>query len=386
MKAISLRQFATLVAHHGPSVSIYLPLHGEQRDRVGDHVLLAKATGQARQELLTMGCARPDVERILAPAYDLPEQAIWRSRRHSLVMLLGLNTQHIISLETEVPFEMDADYRFHLRPLIPWLVESDAFYLLALSEKHAQLYVGDSDKLTELPVTNLPANMQAAVQHTDVQRFQCVTSGGAISTGGRTSTFHGQGGRPDSNKVDLQEYIQRVAHVVDDYLSGQSRPLVLATTAGTAAAWRATSHYAHALQATVEGCPDLSTASLLHETAWPHVMQAMQSGQCERFEKLCHGKSSSLVVEDLARVVPAACSGRVEIMLIDGSKPVYGCLDSANESVEVYSDPTLGDTDLVDLAAVETVKHGGLVFPKSAACGNKPATAPTSCVKALLRY
>lgn len=379
MKAITRDTFVNWARYGGPCASIYLPVHPNGQDRLGDSIALHHATGQARAQLLAMGCSQGLTEQILAPTRDLLDSELWRNRSQAIALLLNAETQLFLTLDLPLQLEVAGDNRFHLRPLIPLLVDSDQFYLLTISENHVQLYAGNSTCLSEVTVPELPANKDAAIQQDDVQREQCATSTIATGTGRRASHFHGQGGRPDSSKSELQEFVTRVVRAVENHLHDEHHPLVLATTDYLASNWKNATHYSNTLYPAIGGCPDRHSRAELHSMAWPVVLQSLRKQHTARFEQLRRGKSNSLVMTSIEQILPAAIAGRVDALMLDASRPLYGDWDESTRTVETYADTGLGDCDLLDYAATETARHGGSIYP----CEH---TENTEQLCALLRY
>ena len=68
------------------------------------------------------------------------------------------------------------------------------------------------------------------------------------------------------------------------------------------------------------------------------------------------------VASSLREIVPAAISGRISALFIDCHNSRWGRYDPANHSVVLHLQREPGDQDLVELAAVETMRNGGEVF------------------------
>ena len=64
-------------------------------------------------------------------------------------------------------------------------------------------------------------------------------------------------------------------------------------------------------------------------------------------------------------IVKAARYARVETMFLPASGEVWGRFDEAKDQVTVRGTPEAGDADLLDQAAVDTLRNGGAVFTLS---------------------
>jgi hypothetical protein len=77
-----------------------------------------------------------------------------------------------------------------------------------------------------------------------------------------------------------------------------------------------------------------------------------------------HESSSSdeLAGVDIREIVPAACNGRIDTLLLSRDDDVWGQYDRESEAVQIHRDGRrLGDEDLLDLAAVESLLSGARV-------------------------
>ena len=87
------------------------------------------------------------------------------------------------------------------------------------------------------------------------------------------------------------------------------------------------------------------------------------------------------MASSLRDIVPAAISGRVAALFIDCRRHRWGQYDPANHAVVLHMQQEPGDRDLVELAAVETMRNGGDVFdlrPEESGAG--------ASAEALLRF
>jgi hypothetical protein len=81
-------------------------------------------------------------------------------------------------------------------------------------------------------------------------------------------------------------------------------------------------------------------------------------------------------------VVPAAAFGRVEVMFVVLDERLPGVFDQKKNQVTVTTDGDPASEDLLDLAAVETVKNGGRVH----AVKKERMPEEHAAVAAILRY
>jgi hypothetical protein len=60
--------------------------------------------------------------------------------------------------------------------------------------------------------------------------------------------------------------------------------------------------------------------------------------------------------------VRAACEGRVETLFLPAGVQCWGRYDPAEGHLEMHEAPMPGDDELLNLTAVQTLRHGGTVY------------------------
>jgi hypothetical protein len=118
-----------------PCVSLYAQFHPTNLEGKGDVLRWEQLVNQASEQLNQHGVPHKNINDLLAPARALPNTEHWRDRKQSLAMFLSESLQEIYHFSGEGTEEAWGDKRFHIRPLISRMLDSDRFYLLALSEK-----------------------------------------------------------------------------------------------------------------------------------------------------------------------------------------------------------------------------------------------------------
>lgn len=144
--------------------------------------------------------------------------------------------------------------------------------------------------------------------------------------------------------------------------------------------------YANVLSDSVSGNPDDLSDTQLHEKAWPFVeahITAKRQNELSRWEEAAH---TELGGTDLEEIVTAAHDGRVDTLYVQADHDAWGTFDPDGRSVSLAEEATAENYDLIDLAAIKTLRADGRVVvvtdPDSplASCGAaaifRYATAP----------
>jgi hypothetical protein len=351
----------------GPHVSIFLPTHGpgaEQQDPIRLRNLLREAERRLATDL-----RHSETRELLAPGLELAaDAAFWRQAAAGGLALLLAGDARRLRLPYRPRQLVVVGDRFHLKPLLPLLWGDGRFYLLALSQHRVRLFEGDRDSLRELELPGVPAGLDEAMRLDDRdEQLQLHQSGPARPGGRPAAVFHGHGVGADDAKDRLLRFFREVNHGVRHAVGDGRAPLVLAAVDYLRPLYRAASTYPQLLERGLSGNPDHLGARELHRRAWALVADRFRSdqravaGRCRALER--RGRATS----DLRRIVPAALGGRVESLLVPMGAEQWGTVDPATGAAQLHRRARPGDVDLLDLAAVETLRHGGTAYPLPAA-------------------
>jgi len=346
----------------GPCVSLFTPMHVKDRNAMEDPVRLRELADEAQKALEDAGLRRSEAETLLAPLRDLPEgKKSWQHRGRSIAFFSAPGFHRIIHTAAELQPLVQVIDHFYVLPLVPHVTDSERFFVLAISQNGARFFEGDCERLREESLAGIPKNLEAAIDIEYPEHSQRYHSGDAGSRGKRMAQHHGQGGKPEVIKDDMRQFLRQVAAAVDKRLRNERAPLVLATVEPTVPMWREASDYKFQLDDFVGGNPDHLSPAELHAKAWPLVKPALGAYRkwCEQRMAQSHGAK---LASSLREIVPAAVSGRVSALFIDCKRSRWGRYDPANNAVVLHKRREPGDQDLVELAAVETMRNGGDVF------------------------
>ncbi len=106
----------------------------------------------------------------------------------------------------------------------------------------------------------------------------------------------------------------------------------------------------------------------------PYVLQAWQDAAAQYREYAATRRASN----DVRKIVPAAYDGRIESLFVASDQEQWGTFDPATYTIHVHREAKFRDEDLLDLAAAQTLLHGGSVYAVERA--NMPDTALVAAV------
>lgn len=120
------------------------------------------------------------------------------------------------------------------------------------------------------------------------------------------------------------------------------------------------------------------TAETLREKAWaivePVILQAQQQTAAS-YRDFANTERTS---NNSSEIVPAAYYGRVASLFVANDQEQWGSFDPASDTLQIHEPAQPGDEDLLDLAATQTLLHGGSVYAVDQS--DMPDEAPLAAV------
>jgi len=369
MDTLDRETLLALARHTGwPSVSIYMPTHPIPIEAEPDPIVLKNLLKSAEESLIAADVRSAEIDSMLAPARALlADSTVWRSGGAGLAVFMAEDTFHAFRSDDSFPELCSVGERFVIRPLLPAFTIGGRFYVLALSQKRIRLLEGSREEVKEIDLAGVPESLAEALKYDDYERqvqFHSRTPAGASGKGRRPAIFHGHGGAPDVAKDNVLRYFRLVAKGIHEFLRDDDAPLVLAGVEYLLPIYREVNSYPHLVEQAVLGNPDELSASELHATASellePHFHAEFETDRAD-FARLSGTGSASA---DMHEIIPAAHEGRVRVLFVSDRDSTWGQFDPSSGRVDVHEDAQPSDWDLTDLAAAETLLHGGIVHAR----------------------
>jgi len=365
MKPLSTEDFQELVQRQeDPSVSIYLPLKRGGADAKQNQIRLKNAVREATRRVQDVGMRKNEAEDLLEPASDLlHDSPFWKNDADGLALFIAPNYFRYYRVPTEFPERVVVSNWFHIKPLIPLVSNDGKFYVLALSKKQVRLLQCTHYSQREVPLPdetpeNIDDELQGEVREKHLQHHT-----GSPDQGGQ-GIIHGQGDSPDKavEKRKAALFVKHVQKGVQKLLGGSKAPLVLAGLSDLRSMYRHASSYSGLMEESIDDEPQKYSNNELREGAWelvqPHFEEA-QRGAVETYQRLAESDRAS---HDVEEIVTKAYQGVVQFLLLDLDHQIWGTFDPETGDVTTHEDEESGDEDLVDIAAIYTLMHGGKTY------------------------
>jgi hypothetical protein len=373
MNALSKNELKTLIRYQNdPCLSIFLPTHRRAGpDIQQDPLRLKNLLHQAQDLLLARIPESTQVEAFLKPiAALLTNRPIWEHPNEGLAVLRSPDLFRCYQLPFIFKEQIIVSQHFYLKPLLPVLTADRYFYILALSQNEVRLLQATHFGVTEIPLPeSVPTSMASAIKYDQPEPMVESHSSASTTTRGkggrRPMIFHGQGAAgPANEKQILLHYFQQIDRGLHELLRDETAPLVLAGVEFLLPIYHEANTYPHLLPEGVLGNPERLKGrdEILREQAWPIVESSVLKERQDALAQFEEYQDTDRTSSNVSALVPAACYGQIESLFVALNQEQWGTFNPTTYTLDLHETAVPGDEDLLDLAARETILHGGAVY------------------------
>lgn len=378
MEMLSRRDLNDLIAAGGPCcVSLYMPTHRTGGPEVReDGTRFANLIRKAEEAARTKGVKGLKLQSIVDSLHELRRDGtFWQTQADGLAIFFDgfeRDGRRVYRLPVSVKEQVVVGERLHVRPLLPLFEGDGRFYVLAVSQNTVRLFEGSRFRVTQLDDDRLPRNMKEALnidEYVQSLQFQSMRRGGPGPDAGRGQVaFHGHGGsNADVKKSDeLLPYFRRIDDALREMVGTEETPLVFAGIEYYFPMFKEACRYANLVEEPITGAIETVGPQELHDRAWPLVEGRFRRVRDAELGHLRTPQDPRPHSTDLAEILCGAKLGRVETLFLAQDREEFGhvkCDGETGELREEVHSPVDGPgEDLLNVAAVETLRTGGKVF------------------------
>jgi hypothetical protein len=365
-----------------PAVSLYLPTHVAGREIRQDAIRLKNLTAQMA-ERLRAEWRRSEADAFLAPAASLAaDEDFWRHQENGLAVFLAPGFTRVHKLPLAVAEEAVLGPHFHIKPLLPILDDAGPFRLLAISARHSRLYQGSRWTFAEVEGIDLPQGIGVIAGITQYENTHYAAPTGRRSGGLDKAQSLGETPE-DLRKTELIELLHRIAAKVEAHVTAKPMPLILAGHPEIQGHFREIASWRELWPEGIAANPEAMRPDELHRRAYAVIAGKCEAARTEALGRLnaLLGTRNSKATTRPEEIVKAARDGRVDTLFVSGDEHLWGTFDQAQDRVLAHGNPAPGDVDLLDYAAIMTLRQGGHVTMVE-----RPALPPEARGAAILRY
>jgi hypothetical protein len=369
MKTLSASELRVLMEQQqGPCISLFLPTHRAGGDTQQDPLRLRQQLRAVENRLLLKDLRSTQVQALLEPIQALlDDEQFWLHRSSGLAVFRSPELLRAYWLPYPFKEQVIVTNHFYLKPLLPLATNDGRFYILALSQKEIRLLESTHYNVNEVELPEgVPHRLADAMKYKEPEnelQYHSSSSGAVLGKGGRRATiFHGQGVGTDDEKQNILRYFQQVDRGLHARLGDEQVPLVLAGVEYLFPIYREANTYPHLLDEGVAGNPDRESAEALRTRAWAVVEPYFMRAREEAVASYRAYAGSERASNDLRVIIPAAYYGQIACLFVAADQEQWGTFNPATTTLHVHREPRFQDDELLDMAATQTLLHGGAVY------------------------
>jgi len=367
MDTLTVKEIKSLIENrNGICLSIYVPTFVSGKEVEQNQIRFKNLVRKAEEQLKANGMRPNEIAHLIEPLNKyVNDSMFWKYQSHGLAIFRTKDDFQSYRLPLNFKELAVVTDRFHVKPLLPLFNSDGQYYLLAFSKGRIRLLQGSRFGASEIDLSGIPKNLQEALKF-DVYSKELQFQTGTPRHGAkRDAIFFGGGSNEPDEKNELLLYFQQVDKGLHEYLKESKAPLVLAGVDYLIPIYKEANKYTQLADKHMSGNPDLLSPQELHEKAWELVKPIFyeeQSKALEKFNQLS-GSHSKLASLEIAEIISAALSKRIELLFVSNDLQVWGKFNSKTLQAEIHDSQSEGDEDLLDFAAVHTLINGGTVYP-----------------------
>lgn len=343
---------------HPVSVSIYIPTHRSEPEVQQDPIRYKNVLAEVEKELAVKDVAQADIDAIMEKARSLLDDPhFWRHNDNGLALFLTPDFFEHYKLPISFEERFLVDEYFLISPLIRMISLEGSFCVLAVSQKNVRLLKCTRNSTEQISLSEAPESMD------DFRRFDLYQKSVQQHSGQGQGTpiFHGHGGGDDDNKV-LLDYLKTIENEVTKEMNKRMDPLVIAGVENAVAHYRKVNNYPRLMDESVTKNPDPLSDKELRDHAWEYIEAYYLKDMFEDLKRLGDLTGSDKVSDDLSTIVEDAFYGKIDCLFIPAGSEKWGTFEPELSDTGEEGLITPKHTDLLNLAAMYTLKKGGDVY------------------------
>lgn len=346
-------------------ISLFMPTHRAGRETEQNPIRFKNLLREVEERLSAKGLRTPEVLEILKePRRLLEDGGFWRRQSDGLAVFFSEDVFHLFRLPIQFTELTVITDRFHVKPLLPLLTSDGTFHILTISQNRLRLLEGTRHTVDEIDLGDTPETLAATFPGGFPKKQLQFYTGTPSGSGTRAPLFHGHDPGDDMKK-HIRQWFRTIDKAVVKLLSDASSPLVLAGVDSLFPLYKEVNTYPHLVDEGIPGNPDEMKPEDFLAPAWAivePVFNKEREAGLARYRQLAGTGQTTI---DVAEAVLAAHHGRVAVLFVAVGVQVWGRFDPENNRVDLHATPQLGDEDLLDFTAIQTLLKGGAVFAVS---------------------
>lgn len=344
-------------------VSIYIRTHrnGSAENQYLDKTALKNELKKAKEDLKLFQLDDTEAEEYLKEATALLDNSdFWKDQSDGLALFIYNNQVNYYLLPAKFKNYTFVSNHLFLKPLSVMLKSEGRHFIMNLSIGNITFYEATQHSITPINIEGLiPQSLEESVgsetEESTIQHHSGNGKGDAI--------FHGHGkGEGSEKKVELLKLFRDVNNGLMKMINDEDVPLILACVDYLYPIYKEANTYNHLHDQFISGNHDYTEPIELKERSWKIIQPMFDKKKAASLENFDLAQSNGNGSDNLEKIVPAAVAGRISDLFYVANEEVWGLYDSTKHEIRIDDVHKTANTDLVNMAIEETIKHGGEVY------------------------
>ena len=342
---LTLDELLSLVHEHiGVCLSMYMPTHWKGPETQQNQIRFKNLFREAEKQLAQRDLRPSEIKEFLSPAQELmSDELFWRNQHKGFALFLSPDTFRTYKSPEPFPELVVLSERFHLKPLIEIMSRDVTFLILAVSLRKIRLFECNRWNKKEISLPGVPQSLPEALDIDDFEKKLQLHTGA------------------EDTKLLASRFFQQVDRGLQEFLRDKHDPLIFAGVEYLFPIYREANTYPHLLPTPITGNPDSIGIDELHDLALPIVDGLIKEKLEEALSLYREREGTGLASRDIREIVQAAHHGRVGILFVAQGVQEWGIYERDSGKVHPAEKGQPASEDLLDLAAIATLSHGGTV-------------------------
>ncbi|MCB0666926.1 MAG: hypothetical protein KDC80_13920 [Saprospiraceae bacterium] len=352
--------------HDTICVSLYMSVHKKGTPVLNreNQLEFKSLLNSVKEVLISRLKSKKEIEAFVSPLTNLlKDDDFWRNQQAGLAVFLNRNRLQYFLLPDQVRNEYYISSHFRLWPLLSFTNRSGEFHLVALNLDQVRAYKASRFQMEEILRDKLGQVKFEEIVGTDYE--QKYLQFHSQQSGFDQSHYHGLGEGKDDTKKEQLQYFRKIDNVIMSALKSNSTPVLLTGLDHFIGLFKQVSKLPNLMPQHLPGNAKGIDIHLLQERAWkimhPYFEQKNRQLIDQIAESMAKGKSSSNTDE----ILESAVEGRVDKLLIADQEDIWGIYNPSQKEVKIDNTHTSHNISLTNLAAMQTLIHGGEVYVTS---------------------
>jgi hypothetical protein len=344
-----------------PSISIYLPTHVKGEEVQQDPIRLKNALKNVEKQLYAHEIKASKVEKMLEKPRELLDQPLfWQHNDKGLAIFITDDDFEYYRLPLDFKERVMVEDHFLITPLLPMMALEGTYCVLAISQKNIRLLRCTREKTNSVALENAPDSVDEFLKYDVDDEKHIQLHAGQGSDGG--AIFHGQGSSGEANTRQIINYLKAVENEVTSFLRKRNDPLILIGVEKAVAEYRKLNHYNRLMDEAITENPDPLNDETINEKAWGIIKSHFLQDMYDDMKQFADLSGSNKRSDNLSQVVEASYYGKVDSLFVPIGLQSWGRFDEDRDTIHHSPEQQNGDHDLLNMAAIKTLKQGGNVY------------------------